>query len=165
LIRLAILTKQSYYIAPWQALTTALPALNITERICSTAAPNATIASTSDAALSLATPPPTVLHCIDIYEVWSTSITTSTSSFTSTIDISTIIPNGRKQVIVGPITTSMKEAETLLELHTELVLPTNVEKEAVVTSTIKAVSSTSTMIVWPAPLAGNAKEKEKAIER
>lgn len=50
-------------------------------------------------------------------------------------------------------------------LKTELVLPTVVEKEVVSVSTVKAVSGTSTMSVWPAFAMVEGKEKMRGGER
>jgi len=59
----------------------------------------------------------------------------------------------------------MKEEETEFQLKTELVLPTNEEKETVSVSTMKAVSSTSTMSVWPALATVDGNEKARVGER
>lgn len=55
-------------------------------------------------------------------------------------------------VIIATMTTSLVADEAVLNLSTELVLPTTVEKEVRAVSTVKSVGSTSTMEVFPGTL-------------
>jgi len=129
-LTILIVRRQSFYVAPWQALTTAVDAMNVTERVCSQ---NLT-ASTS--------------QCLDIYEMWSTITITSMTSFTSVVDITTTIGSGASLMIVETITASLAESATVYSLSTTLVLTTSTESAATQTSTISV--STSTMQVYAA---------------
>jgi len=127
-------TQTTYWVAPWQALTAGLTPANVTERICS--------AVPSIGAGNIAV---NETQCVDINEVWQTTIVTILTSTISHIDLTTTIP-GPSQLMIETFHADITETMTELSLSTRMVLVYSTES---VSTSISTVATASGVITGP----------------
>lgn len=132
----SIQTLTTYYLAPWQDLTSAgnLPA-DVDVKICS--------AATDDTD-----------ECLSEHETWVAQLATITTTTTSSFNFTATIP-GPSQLIVETLVANITETLTTLTMETNMVLNVNVITETLSTSRVssQAISTstdTSTITVLPA---------------
>lgn len=118
-----IQTLTTYYLAPWQQLTSAGPPADIDVKICTTH-PNGTRA------------------CVLEYYSWLTSLITQTATTTSSINFTTTIA-GPSQLVVETFVANITEVMTTFSLQTNMVLEYATLTETTGTAT-RAVGGTST---------------------
>lgn len=111
----------TYYLAPWQQLTAGTAPEDVDLKVCRTFAQNDST------------------ECIREYQVWSTSLVTSTATSVKTVNISTTI-HGRSQLIVEHFTANITEVLTTFSLSTTIDL----EYQTEWTSTYKSALAKST---------------------
>lgn len=92
----SIRTLTTYFIAPWQELTTAGPPQDVDLKVC------ATLANGTE-------------NCIREYQVWKTSLLTLTSTSTRSINFTTEIP-GPSQLIVESFVANLTNIMTLYSM-------------------------------------------------
>ncbi|KAK3711867.1 hypothetical protein LTR37_009385 [Vermiconidia calcicola] len=96
-------TLTTYYLAPWQELTAGTAPSDVDLKVCRTFAQNDTT------------------QCIREYQVWSTSLVTSTATYVTSINISTTI-HGMAQVIVETFVANVTEMLTTFSMSTTMDL-------------------------------------------
>ncbi|KAK5250014.1 hypothetical protein LTR16_006067, partial [Cryomyces antarcticus] len=97
-----IRTLTTYYVAPWQGLTTAGPPSEVDIKICTTFV-NGT------------------RECVLEYEVWEVRVVTLIRSTTTSIDLTTTIP-GPSQLLIETFAANITETVTTLSLSTAMVV-------------------------------------------
>ncbi|KAL9095808.1 MAG: hypothetical protein Q9165_001805 [Trypethelium subeluteriae] len=134
----SIQTLTTYYLAPWQELTSAgTPPVDVDVKICSAA-----LGDTDE--------------CLSEHGTWATQLTTIASTITSSINFTATIP-GPSQLIVETIVANITDTLTTLTMATNLVLNVNLITETLRTSRVSSAApstilstDTSTITVLPA---------------
>ncbi|KAF2235365.1 hypothetical protein EV356DRAFT_124781 [Viridothelium virens] len=138
----SIQTLTTYYLAPWQELTSAgTPPADVDVKICSAA-----LGDTNE--------------CLSEHETWVTQLTTIASTITSSINFTATLP-GPSQLIVETIVANITDTLTTLTMATNMVLDVNLITETLSTSRVSSEVSTevpstvlstdtSTITVFPA---------------
>lgn len=111
----------TYFLAPWQQLTAGTVPQDVDLKVCRTFAFNDST------------------ECIREYQVWSTSLVTSTATSVTTVNISTTI-HGRSQLIVEKFTANITEILTTFSMSTTM----DMEYQTEWTSTYKSALAKST---------------------
>lgn len=116
----SIQTLTTYYLAPWQELTSAGPPGDVDYKICETFE-NGTVS------------------CILEYYLWRTSSLTLTGTTTTSINFTTTIP-GPSQLVVETFVANITETLTTYTMSTTMELETSTLTETTVTSTRPAAT-------------------------
>ncbi|KAK4992997.1 hypothetical protein LTR50_000703 [Elasticomyces elasticus] len=111
----SIQTLTTYYLAPWQELTTAGPPSEVDLKVCATYKNGST-------------------ECVREYQIWKTSMVTITSSTVTLVDFTTAIP-GPSQVLVETFVANVTELLTTFSLSTTMELSYMLETETTSTAT------------------------------
>ena len=112
----SIRTLTSYFIASWQALTTAGPPSDVDLRICSYLTNGTRV-------------------CVLEYQAWNTTTVTYIATTTTSINLTTTIANGPSQIIFETITANITERFTTLSLIETAELRYEIERESTASST------------------------------
>ena len=118
----SIRTLTTYYLAPWQDLTTAGPPGDVDLKVCTTYANGSEI-------------------CVLEYEVWKTSLITITTSTVTSINLTTTL-FGPSQVIIETFSANITEQLTTFSLSTTMDLEYMIETETTSTATRPGPGST-----------------------
>lgn len=121
----SIRTLYTYYIAPWDELTTpGMPPEDVEKKVCTTYANGTQI-------------------CIGTIEKWYVETVTMITSRTSTIDITTTV-NGPAQVMFETLHMIITETETILLMSTHLALLYAFETLTTIRSNVSATDTVAT---------------------
>ncbi|QIW99241.1 hypothetical protein AMS68_004759 [Peltaster fructicola] len=121
----SVQTVTTYYLAPWQDLTSAGPPADVDYKIC-TGYANGTE------------------QCVLEYYKWKTSLLTLTATTTTLINITTTIP-GPSQLLVETFVANVTGTATTLSMSTTMELETSTLSETTIVSTKPTQSTGSTV--------------------
>jgi hypothetical protein len=115
----------TYYVAPWQELTSAGPPSDVDKKICATF-PNGTE------------------ECVVEYYVWQISLVTIPMSTVTSINLTTVVA-GPSQLIIETFVANVTEIFTTFSLSTTMVLTYSVETETTNVATRPTVATGPTV--------------------